>query len=239
MRGGFGPSFFAAGACMGGAVARGQGPGSAAIVPCSLRCARDFKGMRALPRPSPLLLAALLPLAAARGCGLRFGAASSALCPAGPRGGPPAPAGAAAPRPRLRLRSRLPSRLAGPCPGCAPARAACPRPRPAPPGRRRPRPCALRAPGGPSGFPRRASSRLRSTPWGRGARLSGCRPRWPRCVAFRPPAWVCSAAGAVVRLRARGWGSAGCGQRGTTARSRGRICNTSSPDFPYKYGERL
>ena len=177
---GFGPSFFAAGACMGGAVARGQGPGSAAIVPCSLRCARDFKGMRALPRPSPLLLAAPLPLAAARGCGLRCGAASSALCPAGPRGGPPAPAGAAAPRPRLRLRSRLPSRLAGPCPGCAPARAACPRPRPAPPGRRRPRPCALRAPGGPSGFPRRASSRLRSTPWGRGARLSGCRPRWPR-----------------------------------------------------------
>lgn len=37
------------------------------------------------------------------------------------------------------------------------------------------------------------------------ARLSGCRPRWPRCVAFRPPAWVCSVAGAVVRLRARGW----------------------------------
>ena len=36
------------------------------------------------------------------------------------------------------------------------------------------------------------------------ARLSGCRPRWPRCVAFRPPAWACSVAGAVVRLRARG-----------------------------------
>ena len=176
MRGASAPLFFVVGACMGGAVARGQGPGSAAIVPCSLRCARDFKGMRALPRPSPLLLAALLPLAAARGCGLRFGAASSALCPAGPRGGPPAPAGAAAPRPRLRLRSRLPSRLAGPCPGCAPARAACPRPRPAPPGRRRPRPCALRAPGGPSGFPRRASSRLRSAPWGRGGAALGLSP---------------------------------------------------------------
>ena len=184
-------------------VARGLSPGSAAIVPCSLRCARDFKGMRALPRPSPLLLAAPLPLAAARGCGLRFGAASSALCPAGPRGGPPAPAGAAAPRPRLRLRSRLPSRLAGPCPGCAPARAACPRPRPAPPGRRRPRPCALRAPGGPSGFPRRASSRLRSAPRGRGARLSGCRPRWPRRGV--PPRGVGSSCGG------RGGAPAGAG----------------------------
>ena len=203
---------------MGGAVARGQGPGSAAIVPCSLRCARDLKGMRALPRPSPLLLAAPLPLAAARGCGLRCGAASSALCPAGPRGGPPAPAGAAAPRPRLRLRSRLPSRLAGPCPGCAPARAACPRPRPAPPGRRRPRPCALRASGGPSGFPRRASLPPALPP--RGARLSGFA-LVGRACSPRPAASCRPGAVAVVRLRARGWGFRRLRVAGITAR-RGR-----------------
>lgn len=53
---GFGPSFFAAGACMGGAVARGQGPGSAAIVPRSLRCARDLK--RYAGPAAPLALAA-------------------------------------------------------------------------------------------------------------------------------------------------------------------------------------
>lgn len=98
------------------------------------------KRCAALPRPSPLLLAAPLPLAAARGCGLRSGAAQSALWPAGPRGGRPLRRGAAPPRPRRRLRSRLPPRLAGPWPCCAPARAACPRPRPAPQVRRRPRP---------------------------------------------------------------------------------------------------
>ena len=55
----------------------------------------------------------------------------------------------------------------------------------------------------PARPPRRALPRLSLPPGA--ARLSGCRPRWPRCVAFRPPAWVCSVAGAVVRLRARGW----------------------------------
>lgn len=44
-----------------------------------------------------------------------------------------------------------------------------------------------------------------------------------RAGACRPGAWARSGAGAPVRLRARGLGSAGCGQRGTDARSRGRV----------------
>ena len=68
-------------------------------------------------------------------------------------------------------------------------------------------------------------------PW-RAGRLG----RLLRCTLSRParPA----PAAAPVRLRARGWGSAGCGQRGRPARSRGRVKwphhITSPRAFPYK-----
>ena len=69
------------------------------------------------------------------------------------------------------------------------------------------------------------------------ARLSGCRPRWPRCVAFRPPAWVCSVAGAVVRLRARVWGFRWLRPAGNDRplSRAGKV--TSFRRFPYKYGD--
>ena len=94
----------------------GARPRRAAIVPRSLCSLRDLSGMRALPRPSPLLLAAPLPLAAARGCGLRSGAAQSALCPAGPRGGPPAPAGRVGPSPSASAALRLAAAAGGALP---------------------------------------------------------------------------------------------------------------------------
>ena len=194
-------------------------PRRAAIVPRSLRCARDLKRCAALPRPSPLLLAAPLPLAAARGCGLRLarlnprfglraraGAARSGgarrplalgvgcalACRRGWRG-----LGLAALRLGLRVLALAPLRKSGVGPV--------------------PRPLGG---GGPSGFPRRALSRLSLPP--RGGAALGLSPSLA-ALGLRPAAWVRSAAAAPVRLRARGWGSAGCGQRGRPARSRGRV----------------
>lgn len=190
-------------------VARGQGPGSAAIVPCSLRCARDLKGMRPCLAASRLRLNPdSAPAGASRGAARSGGARL-------PRPGRPLRSGCSPLRLRgccasLRPRSPLAPRLAlrllpGRSVGRRSARALV--------GRRcrcRPsRPCCgsglrppvSRPPARP-GLPAALCPASRSR---RGAaRLSGCRPRWPRCVAFRPPAWVCSAAGAVVRLRARG-----------------------------------
>ena len=224
---GFGsaPFFFAASICGGcpkngtqdmvsvpawlASVARGQGPGSAAIVPCSLRCARDLKGMR------PCLAASRLRL-------------NPVSAPAGASRGAARSGGARLPRPGRQLRSGCsPLRLRGCCASLRPRSPLAPRlalrllpgrsvgrrSARALVGRRcrcRPsRPCCgsglrppvSRPPARP-GLPAALCPASRSR---RGAaRLSGCRPRWPRCVAFRPPAWVCSVAGAVVRLRARG-----------------------------------
>lgn len=190
-------------------VARGQGPGSAAIVPCSLRCARDLKGVRPCLAASRLRLnPGSAPAGASRGAARSGGARL-------PRPGRPLRSGCSPLRLRgccasLRPRSPLAPRLAlrllpGRSVGRRSARALV--------GRRcrcRPsRPCCgsglrppvSRPPARP-GLPAALCPASRSR---RGAaRLSGCRPRWPRCVAFRPPAWVCSVAGAVVRLRARG-----------------------------------
>ena len=56
-------------------VARGQGPGSAAIVPCSLRCARDLKGVRPCLAASRLRLNPVsAPAGASRGAARSGGA---------------------------------------------------------------------------------------------------------------------------------------------------------------------
>ena len=182
-------------------IARGQSPGSAAIVPCSLRCARDLSGMRALPRPSPLLLAAPLPLAAAPSCGLRFGAAQSALCPAGPRGGPPAPAGRVGPSPSAAAALRLAAAAGGALPwlrfgsGCVSS--------PSPRSARAASAPALRPPGSgrPLGLPPPRFSPACAPAAGRAA--LGLRPRWPRLLA--PPRGVVSSWGC------RGGAPAGAG----------------------------
>ena len=51
-----------------------------------------------------------------------------------------------------------------------------------------------------------------------------------RSASLKAPGAAPPPVPAPLRLRARGGGSAGCGQRGRN--------NTSSPDFPYKCGER-
>ena len=258
---GFGsaPFFFAASICGGcpkngtqdivsvpawlASVARGQGPGSAAIVPRSLRCARDLKKV----------CGPALPL---RGCGSIPTPRLRAL-----RGGPPAPAGRGCPGRVARcapvarrsgcaaaaLRSGRGRRsLRGsPC-ACFPAApwvAALPvrllggavavarRARAAAPGFARP--CRGRPPG-PASPPRFVP------PLAPAGGLRGS-----RAVALVGRAVWRSAPrrGFVLRLArwcacGRGVGcSAGCGQRGRPAR-RGRAGKvTSSRRFPYKCGD--
>ena len=163
--------------------------------------AAGLSGMRALPRPSPLLLAAPLPLAAAPGCGLRFGAAQSALCPAGPRGGPPAPAGRVGPSPSAAAALRLAAAAGGALPwlrfgsGCV----SSPSPRSAGAASAP----ALRPPGSgrPLGLPPPRFSPACAPAAGRAA--LGLRPRWPRLLA--PPRGVVSSWGC------RGGAPAGAG----------------------------
>ena len=172
------------------------------------------------PRPCCLRLRSRSPLRVAAGCGLarlhpRFalrgragarplrrarrplalGSGCALACRRGWRGLAPA-----ALRLGLRVLALAPLRRGGVGPGPAPSGLrAAPRASPA----------ALR----PACAPRPGAG-------GRGSRAVALVGRAGAC---RPGAWVRSVVGAVVRLRARGLGSAGCGQRGTAARSRGRL----------------
>ena len=234
----------------------GARPRRAAIVPRSLCSLRDLSGMRALPRPSPLLLAAPLPLAAARGCGLRSGAAQSALCPAGPRGGPPAPAGRVGPSPSAAAALRLAAAAGGALPrlrsgsGCV----SSPSPRSAGAASAP----ALRPPGfgRPLGLPPPRFPPACAPAAGRAA--LGLRPRWPRLLA--PPRgvvsfWGCrggAPAGAGMGIPPPAGGGdnrpPGAGVPGPAAsplrlRARGKDAppagggrrGTSPPSFPYIY----
>lgn len=184
------------------------------------------------PRPCCLRLRSRSPLRVAAGCGWR-GSIRALAC--GPARGPPAPAGRGAPSPSASAALSLAAAAGGAlallrsgsgCVSSPSPRSASPASAPSP---------ALWAGAAPRASPAALCPASRSRRGG-GAAL-GLSPSLA-ALGLRPAAWVRSGAAAPVRLRARGWGSAGCGQRGRPARSRGRILwpyhITSPRAFPYK-----
>lgn len=152
-------------------------PRRAAIVPCSLRCARDLKGVRPCraPRPCCLRLRSRSPLRVAAGYGWR-GSIRALAC--GPARGPPAPAGRGAPSPSASAALSLAAAAGGAlallrsgsgCVSSPSPRSASPASAPSP---------ALWAGAAPRASPAALCPASRSRRGG--ARLSGCRPRWPR-----------------------------------------------------------